>query len=174
MKFKREQYVFEGMDKMPNDTWNKYFIDSTIGKSYEVLYEMDGDKIGKLVMSDTEYELKTNTPLYVEMENRGPGTKLLSFGYGIGFINETVRKNGAELTVIEKYPEVISLAGKAPQDIRLILEDVNTIKLEDYFQPGEFDIIFADITNSNEFVREQDYRPYLSDNGRFMYWTHKW
>jgi len=171
ISFKKETYTYLGKDKLPNEYWHPYFSMSTIGQDYVVLYEWKNNEIGKLIMSDTEYELKTNAPFYKEVLKRGPGTKVLSIGYGIGFINETMKKAGANLTVVEKYPEVLALS-EVPKDIRIVLGDINDVPLELAFKPKEFDVIFADITYSWDFHREQELHTYLKPDGKFMYWTH--
>lgn len=171
MEFKKTTYTYQGQDKLPNESWHPYFKNSNLGQSYEVLYEWENDAIGKLIMSDTEYELRTNLPFLEEVKKRGPGTKVLSIGYGIGFINDHMRQTGAHLTVVEKYPEVLELS-EVPKDIRIVLGDINDVPLEMAFKPQEFDVIFADITYSWDFHREKELMSYLAPGGRFMYWTH--
>lgn len=172
MIFKRELYTYQGQDSLPNESWHKYFTLSTVGKEYEVLYEMDGDEIAKLVMSNTEYELKTNIPFLKEVQTRGPGCRVLSIGYGIGFINEVMKSAKAHLTVIEKYQEVLDLEKKVPDHIDVVVGDANHVDLKAHLGKKKFDVIFCDITNHWELTREKDLREYLDDGGRLMYWTH--
>ncbi|MDG1950235.1 MAG: class I SAM-dependent methyltransferase [bacterium] len=172
MTFRRHKYTYEGKDALPNQTWHKYFEDSIVGKQYEVLYQMDGDEIGKLVMSDTEYELKTNTPFFEEIQKRGSGCKVLSLGYGIGFVNEVMKSLKADFTVIEKYQEVIDLAPSVPKHVRLVMGDINTMDLRRELGQRKFDIIFCDVTDSDQFIREKDLMEFLDKGGRIMHWTH--
>lgn len=172
MTFRRHQYTYQGKEELPNITWHKYFEDSIVGKDYEVLYIMEEEKIGKLVMSDTEYELKTNTPFFEEVQKRGPGCKVLSVGYGIGFVNEIMKSFKADFTVIEKYQEVIDLAPPVPKHVRLVMGDINTMDLHDKLGARKFDIIFCDVTDSDLFIREPDLWEFLEKGGRIMHWTH--
>ena len=172
MEFKRTQYIYQGQEKLPNQSWHRYFKDSIVGKQYEVLYQMDGDEIGKLVMSNTEYELKTNTPFFEEVQKRGPGCKVLSIGYGIGFVNEVMKSLKADFTVIEKYKQVIDLAPPVPKHVRLIMGDINTMDLRMQLGKQKFDIIFCDITDSDQFIREPDLWDFLEEGGRIMHWVH--
>ena len=98
------------MKSLP-EYWKVYFSLSKIGKEYEILWN-DEDILGKgetLIMSNTEYEWKTNLRFLNQIKE---GDKILSLGYGIGLIVPEVKKRGGILTVIEKDQEVINLEKK--------------------------------------------------------------
>lgn len=171
MEFKKEPYTYQGQDLLPNETWHPYFKMSEVGKQYEVLYESVDGQPGKLVMSDTEYEMATNTVFFNAVKRKGPGCKVLSIGYGIGFINERMKEFQTQLTVVEKYQQVLEL-NTIPESIRIIVGDINNIPLEQVFHSQEFDIIFSDITYCYDFQREKELQTYLKPDGKFIYWTH--
>lgn len=168
MAFKREKILFEGTQNMP-EYWKVYFSMSEIGNEYEILWD-DEDREEKgetLIMSDTEYEWRTNEILFNSIEN---GDDILSLGYGIGLIVPEVKKRGGNLTVIEKYQEVINLEKNLDQDIEVIIGDANEINYSELFKGKKFDIVFSDLTEINKKYNEL--QTILKKDGKLIYWKH--
>jgi len=168
MGFKREKIVFQGVEGMPK-YWKPYFSMSETGQEYVILWN-DEDKKGlgeTLIMSDTEYEWKTNEILFDAIKE---GDEILSLGYGIGLIVPEVEKRGGKLTVIEKYQEIINLEENLSENIEIVMGDANEIKYKELFRDRKFDIIFSDLTEVLQTKIELD--KLLKEDGEFIYWKH--
>jgi predicted methyltransferase len=163
----REKYKYEGQAKIEHDDWAKYFSLSTIGEEYEVLYNTED---GMLIMSDTEYEAITNQEFF---ENVKKGDKILSIGYGIGFINDRVIEEGAHLTVIEKYPDVVLLDENVNPNVHILYGDVNRFPFKQVFGDEKFDIVYFDSyeeTNDPNVI--EDLKKLLKPEGKYIRWKH--
>lgn len=148
--------------KTINPRWKHYFKYSTALDEYVIL--TDGST---MIMSNTEFEDKTNQPLYDLVTQKGNNSKILLIGWGIGFVIPKIRDiaPNAQITVIEKYQEVLNLT-PPPDDIEIILTDVNDFTNQ--LDEKSFDIIWSDLTEQNN--REEDLKTYLKPNGVFQYW----
>jgi hypothetical protein len=166
MGFKREKIVFQGVEGMPK-YWKTYFSMSEIGQEYVILWDDEYVNGENLIMSDTEYEWKTNEILFDAIKE---GDEILSLGYGIGLIVPEVEKRGGKLTVIEKYQEIINLEENLNEEVEVFIGDANEIKYEELFKGRKFDIIFSDLTEILKKKIELD--KLLKENGEFIYWKH--
>jgi len=164
---KRESYTFNGISELPSVSWNQYFSNSAIGNEYEVLWDTDTKE---LLMSNTEVEHSTNKLFFDSIFNE---CNVLSIGYGIGFINEMIRKRNARLTVIEKNQEVINLETKNIDDIRVIIGDAFNFNYESIFENEKFDIVYWDPSGGNEnlFVPWDQLKSILKPNGKIIAWN---
>jgi len=164
---RREKFLFKGAESLP-EYWKVYFSLSKIGKEYEILWN-DEDILGKgetLIMSNTEYEWKTNLRFLNQIKE---GDKILSLGYGIGLIVPEVKKRGGILTVIEKDQEVINLEKNLDPDLEIIMGDINQMDFK-IFGDRKFDLIFSDITEINQ--RVNDLERLFTEKGKLIYWNH--
>ena len=171
--FKKEVFTFNDDLILQHPKWAPYFKCSTVGNQYTVLYYDDGTT-QKAIMSDTEYEQITNQPLLdlvqAKFDAGITAPNILLIGWGIGYVIDPIKAiaPNAEITVIEKYQDVIDLT-PLPNDINLIVDDVANVDLE-----TEFDIIWSDVTEvTNESVLidiKLKFEPNLKSDGTFQYW----
>tara|TARA_B110000285_G_scaffold200192_1_gene233899 strand:- start:206 stop:706 length:501 start_codon:yes stop_codon:yes gene_type:complete len=162
----REKYKYEGQAKLESEDWAKYFSLSTIGEEYEVLYNTED---GMLIMSDTEYEAITNQEFFETIKK---GDKVLSVGYGIGYINDRVIEEGADLTVIEKYPDIVLLDENVNPNITILYGDINNFPFEQVFGKERFDIVYFD---SYEYAHHgviDRLKKLLKPKGKYIQWKH--
>lgn len=173
--FKKEVFTFNDDLILQHPKWAPYFKCSTVGNQYTVLYYDDGTT-QKAIMSDTEYEQITNQPLLDLVQQKvdqGITPNILLIGWGIGFVIDAIKEisPNADITVIEKYQEVVDLT-PVPNDINLIMDDVANVELE-----TEFDIIWSDVTekqNESVFIDlKLKFETNLKENGVFKYWLAK-
>jgi len=164
---KREVYTFNGISELPNISWHIFFSKSVIGKDYEILWNTDTKE---LMMSNTEFEWDTNKFFFDSIFS---GCKILSIGYGIGFINNIVRKRNAHLTVIEKDQRVIDLEKDNIDDIRIIIGDGHTLNYNDLFTTEKFDIVYWDPSGGNEnlAIPFDQLELILKPDGKLIVWT---
>jgi 2-polyprenyl-3-methyl-5-hydroxy-6-metoxy-1,4-benzoquinol methylase len=94
--------------------------------------------------------------------------KILDFGCSVGTLGEQIKQKfkSAEITGIE-FDEQMAEVAKEKLD-RIIIEDIDKIKLEDYLAPNYFDcIIFADTLEhlKNPWDVLKDSLTFLNSNG---------
>lgn len=165
--FKREPYIFSGKENLPNQQWAPYFCMSEIGKEYEVLYNET-----ELIMSNTEYENHTHQHVFKEIKKAGKNAQILSIGYGIGMISDFVKTIGSNLTIIEKYQEVIDLDPRPDKNVKVVIGDVNKMDLLNIFQPQQFDVIFSDITEILSTNASNAFKKLRKPSGAIIQWEH--
>ena len=166
---RRESYTYTGDENLPNEQWKPYFSQSTVGNSYTILWDDTSDE---LMMSNTEFELSTYQPFYDELFS---GANVLSIGYGIGFINDEIRKSGATMTVIELHPEVVALEPGNIEDFTMIYADGYTCDYSKLFPTEKFDIILFDpsgIDNPNKEFPRNSLNAILTSDGIMVRWSH--
>lgn len=174
MSFIKEQVTYTKELIEQNPRWKKYFSKSTLGNEYTVLRHND-----KLIMSNTEFETCTNQPLYDLVQakvNAGiTAPNILLIGWGIGFVIDPIKSiaPNADITVIEKYQDVLDLT-PPPNDINVIVSDIQTLDLTTL---DGFDIIWSDITETplvpSVTERKEDLETKLKTDGVFQYWLAK-
>lgn len=163
--FKREHIIYTGESSLKSNHWKPYFSKSTIGNSYDVLWEVENNR---LVMTDTEYERVCHRDFYDALFE---GADMLSIGYGIGFILPEIRLFKCNLTVIEKYKEVIDLEPNDINDVNLIIDDATTCDYNKLFPNERFDIIWWDPFSETQFQTDH-IKFLLKPNGKLIRWNH--
>jgi len=182
MRFVRERFKYLGQETLPS-FWKPYFSMSIVGQEYTVLRDLQPNvrvirqrsvetvEAEDLIMSDTEYEYFTNEPFF-ELCRSYNRPKVLSVGYGIGLIIPEMEKQSADLTIIEKYQEVLDLE-ESIEDIKakhtIIVSDFNKMDLSSL---GKYDVIFIDFTEDLLHTHES-LSELLADGGQICYWRHK-
>ena len=180
-RFVKETFTYQGQGNLP-EYWKRYFSMSQIGSQYEVIRDLEPpvylssegcegcESIHDLVMSDTEYEYATNQKFFdICLEYNIP--RVLSIGYGIGLIIPEMERQNADLTIIEKYNEILELdenIGTVRSNHTIINEDVNTIDLTTL---GKFDVVFFDIGETITRSMEE-FEGILNLNGQIYHWKH--
>ena len=177
MSFIKEQVIYTNELIEQNPRWKKYFSKSTLGNEYTVL-----SFNGKAIMSNTEYEACTNQPLYDLVQTKVDAgitaPNILLIGWGIGFVIDPIKAIApkSDITVIEKYQEVLDLT-PPPNDIHVHVEDIQTINLLWTFPIKRFDIIWSDVTETplvpSITERKEELEEKLKDDGVFQYWLAK-
>ncbi len=117
-----------------------------------------------LVMCNTEYEMETHKPFY-DLCKEYTNPKVLSIGYGLGFILDEMESQNADLTIVEKYQEVLDLDDRDTSDV--IVGDINTMNMNVF---GLYDVIFLDSSETTETIEEL--KEHLKPNGKFIEWNH--
>jgi len=161
-------YTQELIDNNPR--WKPYFSKSTIGNQYTILRHND-----RIIMSDTEYETCTNQPLYDLVQSKvdqNINPNILLVGWGLGFVVPKIKEiaPNADITVIEKYQEVLNLT-PPDESINVMVCDVKDAQLY-----TDFDIIWSDLTETELVAQPSDsefLKDLLSENGVFKYWIAK-
>jgi len=168
---KREMYQFKGNDFLPCKSWERYFSLSEVGKYYEILWDSSDDE---LLMSDTEYEKESHTPLIDALAKYDKPT-VLSIGYGIGLINNLIKLCDGSLTVIEINPNIIKLETHSIEDLDIIIDDAFICNYDNLFADKKFDIIWWDPSGGNNnkktFPKER-LKNLLTENGQLINWHH--
>lgn len=172
--FIKQNYIYDLAMIEQHPDWKPYFTKSVLGNEYTVL-----SCNGKAIMSNTEFENCTNQPLYdlvqAKVDAGITAPNILLIGWGIGFVIDPIKAiaPNADITVIEKYQEVLDLT-PPPNDINIILSDIQTLDLTPV---GEFDIIWSDITETplvpSITERKEDLETKLKPDGVFKYWLSK-
>jgi len=184
MRFTKQEYTYEGEESLPNSFWKQFFSMSTIGNTYTVLIDSEpisypanftneegqiikSECFMDLVMCDTEYESYTNDPFFTAcLEYESP--KVLSVGYGLGFIVPEMQSQNADLTVIEKEQEIIDLEDDIDPSITIIVDDINTMDLSSL---GPYDVIFCDTTET--ITNPERLEALLNEDGKLIHWKHR-
>jgi len=120
-----------------------------------------------LVMSNTEYETYTNQDFYDACKEYTT-PKVLSIGYGIGFILPEMASQNADLTIVEISQEVMDLNDAVDPSINLIMADINALDLSTL---ETYDVIFCDSYEDRSVV--DNLKNYLKPGGQLIQWTHK-
>lgn len=181
MRFVKENFKYLGQETLPS-FWKPYFSRSIVGQEYTVLRDiLPNTRVIKkgsierveaedLIMSNTEYEYFTNEPFF-ELCRAYNQPKVLSVGYGIGLILPEMEKQCAQLTIIEKYQDVLDLE-ESIDEIKakhtVIVSDFNKIDLASL---GKYDVVFIDFTEDLLHTHE-DLNGLLTDGGKICYWRH--
>jgi len=183
-RFVKENIEFKGIDFLP-EYWKPYFVLSEIGKTYTVIRDTEvpilnntnnsckscGNRIPDLIMSDTEYEYHTNQPFFdLCLEYTHP--RVLSVGYGIGLIIPEMERQGVDLTILEKYQEILDLdenIDQVKQSHTIIIGDIKSFDLS---QLDPFDVIFLDITENLPWAEVQALKSNLKPGGQLKLWSH--
>lgn len=121
---------------------------------------------GYIAMSDTVFEEKSNQPFYDLVASfEGDAPDILIIGWGLGFIFEKIftLKPNANVTVVEKYQEVVDLSPYTENTIELNIKDVN--ELNEY-QPNSFDIVYFDAFG--EYTSKEYLQSLLKENGTYI------
>jgi spermidine synthase len=169
---RREDFTFTGIENLPYTDWNNYFELSTIGNTYEVLWD---DSNGEIMMSNTEFEAETYAPFFSAISSLPPGANILSVGYGLGYMLPTVRSAGANLTVIEIDPSVVSLERGNIEDITIIYDDAFTANYSTLFPTQKFDLILWDPSgsaNHDKSIPRELLNSLLTEDGDIWIWAH--
>lgn len=162
----REKYKYKGQALLESEDWAKYFQLSEIGTEYEVLYNTDD---GMLIMSDTEYEEITNEEFF---DSINKGDEVLSIGYGIGYINDRAIEEGVNLTIIEKYPDVVALDNNVNSKVTILYGDVNNFPFKQVFKEKKFDVIYFDSFENPYYETPAKLKELLKPNGKYIQWKH--
>jgi hypothetical protein len=181
MRFVKEKFKYLGQETLPS-FWKPYFSKSIVGQEYTVLRDLQPNvrvikqrsaeyvETEDLIMSNTEYEYFTNEPFF-ELCRAYNQPKVLSVGYGIGLILPEMEKQHAQLTIIEKYQEVLDLE-ESIESIKakhtIIVSDFNKIDLASL---GKYDVIFIDFTEDLLHTHES-LSELLTNGGKICYWRH--
>ena len=180
-RFTKENITFTGINDLP-EYWKVYFVLSTIGNTYTVIRDTetplgaepcDGcERITPdLVMSNTEYEYHTNQPFF-DICAQYTNPKVLSVGYGIGLIIPEMESQGVDLTIIEKYQEILDLDPNLTQvqaNHTVILGDIMTMDLSTL---GTFDVIYTDTTEIITPEVKTELEGLLNPGGQLYQWKH--
>lgn len=182
-RFVRENFKFTGIDNLPK-YWKPYFKYSTVGNTYEIIRDKNPvvpksapcktcppGPIRDLVMSNTEYEYLTNQPFF-DICSQYTKPRVLSVGYGIGLIIPEMRRQGADLTIVEKYQEILDLDPKISEHMENHNIIVSPIEDLDISNLEPFDVIFSDITEDFRSDVYQRLSGSLKEGGQIYYWKH--
>lgn len=167
--FKRERITYTGNSSLLSDQWVDFFTMSAIGNSHEVLWETENNY---LIMTDTEYERTCHYELYNALFE---GADVLSIGYGIGFILPEVRAHNCNLTVIERYQEVVDLEPEPIHDIDIIIADAYRCDYGKLFPTKRFDIVWWDCDDPQAMPGRFNtglLNFLLKPQGKFLRWSH--
>lgn len=172
INFYIEDVVFEGKGSVPRKDFI-YFSLCKKGKTYKVLYaEREGEKYH--VMSNGEYELKTNKPFFDACANLKKGSKILMLGWGMGVVMPHIEKYQHEIHVVEKYQQVIDLT-PVPKDVVLHMGDACALT-EIETLDKDYDLIFVDILSIDPSELGIDVvmlQEHLKDSGEILFWRHE-
>ena len=183
-RFVKENIEFKGISHLP-EYWKPYFVLSEVGKTYTVIRDTEppiqanqnksctgcGNRIPDLIMSNTEYEYHTNQPFF-DLCSEYTHPRVLSVGYGIGLIIPEMERQGVDLTILEKYQEILDLDENIDQVKRSHTIIVGDILNFDLSQLEPFDIIFLDITENLTTSKIQTFKNNLKPGGRLKMWSH--
>lgn len=182
-RFVKENFTFTGIDNIPR-YWRPYFRCSTVGNTYQIIRDTDPlipkraecatcppAPIRDLVMSNTEYEYLTNQPFF-DICAQYTNPRVLSIGYGIGLIIPEMRKQGADLTIVEKYQEILDLDPDISEHMENHTIIVSPIEDLDLSKLEPFDVIFSDITEDFRSDVYQKLSGSLKEGGQIYYWKH--
>lgn len=178
-QFVKEQIEYREIDHLPRG-WRPYFKESNTGKIYTVIRKIIdlsqrgdncstcGSNINDYVASNTEFQTSLNNSLYEACLNyKKP--KVLVVGYGLGLFLSYLESIEAQLTILEKYEQILDLdpnIGVVRFKHRVIVGDHNKIDL-DVLESG-YDIIFVQI-NEQLRIRTKEMRSILSESGICIY-----
>jgi len=127
---------------------------------------------GELVMSDTQMEKRTNREIVEEAHGR-----VLVARLGIGLVLHALakKKNVTEITVVEKYPDVVTLVNPSlPLGMRVVVADIFKWRPK---RGTRYDTIYFDIWSSicvDNLVEirklKRVFRPFLACGGWISAW----
>lgn len=160
--FQKEQIVFQGLHSLP-PLWRGFFKLSVPGNTYTVLTDN-----GRIVMCNTEFEYKTNEPLF-DAVNSFPENQeidVLLLGWGIAFVIPYITKPNVNIFVIEKEQAVLDLTPPDPA-ITIYNGDINTFDFAN-FGSQKFDVVWSDVTDFNS--RQSQFRSIVKPGGKFAIW----
>lgn len=165
---KRESYTFTGFENLPDQSWEFYFKNSVLNNTYEVLYNSE---TSELMMCNTEIESDIYNTFYSHLFQNA---KVLSIGYGIGYMNSKIREFNASLTIIENNSDVINLETDNISDFTMITNDAYTCDYPNLFLTEKFDLILFDPSaggNNNKTFPKEALKNLLETNGKLIAWT---
>lgn len=150
-------YKFEGLDKLPMEFWKPYFKESKVGNYYKCLVN---DR-GLLVMSDTEYEIRSNK----EVLDKAYGDVLL-IGLGINLINDKVldlpRTNTVDTIEINSW-----VIQNIPSRTNIIHGDFMTYNFDKKYDTIWFDPFCTGCS-------EEPLKKVLKPEGQLLSWNSKY
>jgi hypothetical protein len=179
VKVVKEQLEFRGIEALPKD-WRVYFSQSEVGKTYTVLRKIEesfdsgsrcktcGSMRNDYIYSNTEYQNHVTARL-IDLCSGLTQPKVLVVGYGMGEFIPFLESIDSDLTILEKYEQVLNLdenIGIIRSRHRIIVGDHDKIDLS--ILGTGYDIIFIQIMSQHR-VRKREMEAILSESGTCIY-----
>jgi hypothetical protein len=179
MKVVKEQVEFKGIENIPRE-WRFYFNNSEIGKTYSVIRKIKesvdlepkcktcNSRKNDYIYSNTEYHDYKISKL-IELCSGLIRPKVLIVGYGMGEFIPFLESINSDLTILEKYEQVLNFD-----------ENISTIKSKHRIIVGNhdkidlsilgtgYDIIFIQIIGQRR-DRKRELESILSESGTCIY-----